>query len=585
MNMIIRSTIRRFPWRQGQGKLVPVKQFSVRNMAYLIAFQSPSALLFVPAHVQTDSFTANNAGRRASFTTASSKSGVIASIRGALRTIFRKEDDTPKGIQERKDTYWIVLALAHRKLRIEHQSKLGKSSDTLRVDWREESNEQVKDLMEEAVSHLDDHTDIGGMSLRRLRSEVQSLLEPQVVNMLTAAHDVEEYAKSCHGIHDDEEENYEFSAKEAEEYREILLREYDYVCQSLKDRVAMEDGANNRQERTSNPIPFYETKKSAIELLLTYFDWWPNDSSANSAEVGEVNHMDEFGFCADKSDPEILPAMRYYHVRNLVRSSLVRNLHGNHSYGDDGNGVTQQHQCFNSLLALKSTVPNAGRGVFVDGFAPAGSLLAFIPGKVWPKDQLRTASLQAQVQLSANDHRHHLSIRYDDILIDSRQSPYTVVKNLWAVGHIMNHPPAPMASTEAVQTSSDGESDAANDDDAHRHHQFHGPNCVTVPINFTTQMFQDTPEGLQDYIPNEYELPPKNWAKSIFDDNDREDVIVHGMGLVALRDVKDEELFYDYRLSPDKEKQKAGGGISCYPSWYHVWDKEAMSNRWDIGDS
>ncbi len=91
-------------------------------------------------------------------------------------------------------------------------------------------------------------------------------------------------------------------------------------------------------------------------------------------------------------------------------------------------------------------------------------------------------------------------------------------------------------------------------------------------------MFQDNSDKLRGYIPNEYELPPKYWAKNAFD---RDDITMHGMGLVALRDVKDEELFYDYRLSPDNNNK--GGG--SYPSWYYVWDQEAMSNRWDIGGS
>jgi len=51
------------------------------------------------------------------------------------------------------------------------------------------------------------------------------------------------------------------------------------------------------------------------------------------------------------------------------------------------------------------------------------------------------------------------------------------------------------------------------------------------------------------------------------------------MGLVTLRDVKDEELFYDYRLSPGE------GGKQQYPSWYHVWDEDAIHNRWDNDDS
>lgn len=84
-------------------------------------------------------------------------------------------------------------------------------------------------------------------------------------------------------------------------------------------------------------------------------------------------------------------------------------------------------------------------------------------------------------------------------------------------------------------------------------------------------------DKVRDYIPNEYELPPKPWAKNAFE---KDEVIMHGLGLVALRDVRDEELFYDYRLSPDEDGKEG----SHYPSWYHVVDLEAIQNRWNMDD-
>ena len=84
----------------------------------------------------------------------------------------------------------------------------------------------------------------------------------------------------------------------------------------------------------------------------------------------------------------------------------------------------------------------AGRGIFVDGFRPAGSLLAFFSGYVWPKEQLLKSSAVAHI--FEEDPMHHLSMRYDDILIDSRKAPYTVLNgdnsNAFVIGHIANHP-------------------------------------------------------------------------------------------------------------------------------------------------
>jgi len=482
--------------------------------------------------------------------------------------------------------FWVVLAVAHRKLRMEHQRKLlleqdsnnnNEATPSSSLLWQEEPKEQLKDLMEEAVSHLDEKTDIGDMSLRQLRYEIQSFLEPQIMQLLNTAHDVD-------GEMNEEDGDYIFSQEESKEYKEILRREYENVCQLLKDS----EGKHNDQQksRTSDPVPFYKIKKDAIETLLTYFDWWPGDStiiaptinnSTADTNEGDDVHVDEFGFSPNESDSEIVVGMRYYHVRNLVRSSLVRRSPDKATGNDDN--TEPSHHGYYSLLPFKSTIPSAGRGVYVDGFAPAGTLLALFPGKVWPKEHLQSASLQTQMQFSQNDPRHQLSMRYDDILIDSRQSPYTVVQNLWALGHIFNHPPAPTTASSATpvdQLLSEKEKDES-DNNTTNHSPLQGPNCVTVPINFTERMLGEDLDKLRDYIPNEYEVPPKPWAKDAFE---KDEIIMHGMGLVALRDVKDEELFYDYRLSPDEDDEVQGGKDGQYPSWYYVWDEKAISNRW-----
>ena len=505
------------------------------------------------------------------------KVGMFAKIRRMVRTSFGYTDDTPRGIQERKDLLWIVLAATHRKLRLENQllqrssSSSEKESDNLllqqQVVWQDESKEKLKELVNEAVSQLDDKTDISDMTLQKLRGEIQqTILEPQILQLLNLAYDMEEDGM------EEENDDYEFSNKEEEElYKDILLSEYNNVTQSLKEWEG-KDEDDKKQRRTADPVPFYKMKQSAIETLLTYFDWLPKDTSVIKSinNTADEECIDEFGFSPNKSDPDLIPAMRYYHVRNLVRSSRVR----------------QQPQCYHSLLTFKSTIPSAGRGVFIDGFAPAGTVLALIPGKVWPREHLQSASLQTQMQL-AQDPRHQLSMRYDDILIDSRHSTYTVVKNLWAVGHIFNHPPVPDPLQSTVLESDkedtrDGTSDdSSNDDDATSiQNPLQGPNCITCLINYSDKILNDEQRShLEEYIPNEYEAAPKPMTAS---STEGDEIIMQGMGLIAFRDVKDEELVYDYRLSPDvgkKQQQK-----DQYPSWYYIWDKEAMHNRWETDD-
>jgi hypothetical protein len=518
--------------------------------------------------------------------------GIISRIRKAIRTIFGSNDDTPRGIQERKDMYWILLAMSHRKLRMEAQQQQKQQQMQDQYTWHNESKEQIKQCMDEAVSYLDEQTDINEMSLRRLRQEIQSRLEPQIVQLLNVACDVEEDMKLRHnnnGAVDNEKDddddddvcNYEFSDAEAAEYKEILLTEYDRICKLLAS-------TNIHSQTTSDPTQYYKLKKGAIETTLRYFDWMPQTNTSLTDETkpqtdDEKDYIDDFGFYPNRSEAEIVSAMRYYHVRNIVRSHRVRTFPTNDTDAetntDAKNGVGG-HFTY-SILPFKSTIPNAGRGVFIDGFAPAGTLLSFFPGKVWPKEHLMAASLQTQLQFSENDPRHQLSMRYDDVMIDSRQSPYTVIKNLWAVGHIVNHPPPPpmksstmsIGASESCDDQNKGNEESSNP--AYQFQPFLGPNCATVPINFTEGIFTNkNNDRLREYIPNEYELPPKAWARDVFE---KEKIIMHGMGLIALRDLKDEELFYDYRMSPN---ENAKGSEGLYPSWYYVWDVDAATNRW-----
>ena len=500
--------------------------------------------------------------------TKDNKVGIVARVRNVIRTIFGSNDDTPRGIQERKDMYWILLAVTHRNLRMEaqqhHLQKKQQQNDNNDqfTSWSDETKEQIKQYMEEAVIHLDDQTDISEMSLRQLRQEIQIRLRPQISGMLNVACHVEEdmvlhHKSNVNVAENDDDESYEFTDAEAAEYKEVLFQEYDRICKLL---------ANANESDASQ---YYEVKKGAIETLLQYFDWVPPNTTLSTEkpdiQTDEKDYADDFGFYPNRSEAEIVSAMRYYQARNIVRSHRVRTF----TVNDDGSNTENSSESYTySILPFKSTITNAGRGVFIDGFAPAGTLLSFFPGKVWPKEHLMNASLQTQMQFSENDPRNQLSMRYDDILIDSRQSPYTVVKNLWAAGHIVNHPPPPM---KAMST---GETNESNNEEMKEENPHEGPNCVTVPINFTEGLFADQHHRLREFIPNEYELPPKSWAKDVFE---KEKIVMHGLGLIALRDLEDEELFYDYRMSPN---ENAKGSEGLYPSWYHVWDADAASNRW-----
>lgn len=241
------------------------------------------------------------------------KVGIISRIRNALRTIFGSNDDTPRGIQEKKDMYWILLAVAHRQLRMEaqqQQQQLSSSSSNNNdpMTWDNESKDQIKQYMEEAASYLDEQTDISEMSLRKLRQEVQSRLEPQIVQLLNVACNVEEdmilrHSNNNSSTVDENDDNYEFSDAEATECKGILLQEHDRLCKIIQNAGA------------SDATEYYKLKKSAIETLLQYFDWMPQNTpltdAPNPHPSDDEDYVDEFGFYPNRSEAETVSAIRY----------------------------------------------------------------------------------------------------------------------------------------------------------------------------------------------------------------------------------------------------------------------------------
>jgi hypothetical protein len=84
------------------------------------------------------------------------------------------------------------------------------------------------------------------------------------------------------------------------------------------------------------------------------------------------------------------------------------------------------------------------------------------------------------------------------------------------------------------------------------------PNCLSTMLNYTDTLLQsgaarESPSMLA-YVPNSYARTP-TWQSTFFDP----DVIMHGLCLLAHRDVGNEELLYDYRLQSDK-----------LPNWYSI---------------
>ena len=119
--------------------------------------------------------------------------------------------------------------------------------------------------------------------------------------------------------------------------------------------------------------------------------------NGSSKEVSWVE-TDLFGY-HENIDPESNNLIRRYQAINICRAAKLRDDWGY------------------SVVALRSSIVGAGRGVYVDGYARAGSILAFQPGEVWTKENLVSLPVDVERQLEKNDH-YQMSLRPDDFLID-----------------------------------------------------------------------------------------------------------------------------------------------------------------------
>jgi hypothetical protein len=476
---------------------------------------------------------------------------ILSRCRTVWKTFFNKAE-SPREIQERNDLYKIALALTFNDLRHTSTSantslnkaksddlSSSESTSTSAINYIQK-REELEIIFDKASDTLE-KKEIYDLSIRGLRKEVQQLLRPQVTTLLTTCQKSLESIPSITNLGTESEEYDLLNESIPKRCRDVLYEEQCHTLDLLdtyhSDSAAAASSNNDKEEeqhqaeKIKKQIPFLNKKLSAIQTLASFYQWEhfyfaENNSNSikgdNDVESKNSNGADEFGYIQSRDD-QVNSSIRYYQMVNLSRSAQIR------------------QQLGYSIIALKSTLSNAGRGIFVDGKAPAGSIIAFFPGEVWPKEHLLNSNTLAPY--FKKDPRHHLSIRYDDILIDCRKSPYTVLddknSNAFAVAHIANHP------------------SKGNE-----------PNCSTIAIDFIENMKLKKLK-LDTLVPNTYKRRPMIIGPQAMD---LESINMHSMGLLASRDVQNEELFYDYRLSSGSEKS--------FPEWYHIYNEEELKNRW-----
>ncbi|KAL3924414.1 MAG: hypothetical protein SGILL_001058 [Bacillariaceae sp.] len=374
-----------------------------------------------------------------------------------------------------------------------------------------------------AFERIQSDMDVDSKTILQLRHSLQSSLEPQVVDLMRLFKTIDE--ELMHFVEEDEgkpsgdderiQEGVQASRERSsgsssnqssvESYCESIMQmQLEKTIDQLSDPTP-----TTSPRQASDPKEFLKLKRGAIERLLGYRN--KNNHMALKQQTENVSWVDadEFGY-HESTDEERNHLIRYYQAINICRAAIMKDVWGF------------------SVIALQSSIPGAGRGVYVDGYAKAGSILAFQPGQVWAKEDMINVTAEEERELERND-CYQMSLRPDDFMIDSRQSPYTVLtehgSNLLSISNVVNHPTPTLA-----------------------------PNARSAMFNFTQGM-QLSDNNLQRYIPNTY-ARPRNLSTlgSLWD----QDVVeMHSMVLVATRDICNEEIFYDYRLA-----------TSHYPQWY-----------------
>jgi hypothetical protein len=393
----------------------------------------------------------------------------------------------PQKLLERRYLYYTLLATRLRSLRLESPSH------------------EMDDLVKRATEELD-AKGLDRMTNVQLRQEMQVLLMPQVIATFQAFDRVDQ----CLGIGKTGlvlPPDSPMSVKKSNPfrdfdwiiYRQILESEYEKCEAEIEGHQLDEGSPAPMKEWATNRALFLNRKHGALKSLLDFHGW---SSNSTSLPTKGTETTDDFGTNMDMFNDSSMHAIRCYQTINICRSALIKQELGY------------------SVLMLKSLIPDAGRGAFIDGSSLAGSLVAFQPGEMWPKEHLLTTAADVERHFERDDDCL-ISLRFDDYVLDSRPSPVTVLTqegtlNPWALGHVANHPPAKTL-----------------------------PNCQSTALDFTErkELFE-----LYRYLPNTYARPP-GWKSRFFYSDE---ILMHGLCLVARRDVCNEELVYDYRLQSDE---------------------------------
>ena len=257
---------------------------------------------------------------------------------------------------------------------------------------------------------------------------------------------------------------------------------------------------------------------------------------------------------------------------NLLRNSLAEEY--------DADMKRAQYRAFGFSVSVAPSTLGIGamNGTFINGRAKMGSIVAIYPGvALSPADIIRLPNGTASLAK-----KNHIIARYDGTIIDAgpealRLLPPHARDLPLAVAHLVNHPPRgtqPNVLLCPIEYADlDGELSMSLSSSEFIP-SMRG-SILDLKLLAPPETAQETSwfDKLDEWVRSSLaDMAPAEEEKRVCDDGSTEALPPRqGLLLVTNRDVRDEELFLNYRLNP----------TARLPGWYHPVDVDEDHRRWD----
>jgi hypothetical protein len=243
------------------------------------------------------------------------------------------------------------------------------------------------------------------------------------------------------------------------------------------------------------------------------------------------------------TDEKIIETMHLYELQKKLSEYVINNINN-----------------ISSLTKVStSSIPNAGKGVFVNQDILAGDLITIYPGRVFtPQQVLRLLETKNEIYDKVFVQDSNWCVQcFDGTIIDARfpiNRDNQFIK-LGCVGHLINHPPP----------------------------QFR-PNVLKTPFEFNLESKPDVIKICNTWKNDDDEDHEKNdnnnnrignnFVLSPSSSKQNNQLKLKGIAFIATRNISQgQELFVNYRYNPKL----------TLPSWYTPVDDEEDSERWAKG--